>query len=247
MFPIRDDNPTELFPFVTLLLMAGCVGAWFLFQGAGFSEQTLMNSVCTFGMIPSELTGTSASGGPCNEGGLTWVTGATSMCMHGSWMHLIGNMWFLWIFGNNIEDSMGQGWFLVFYLLCGLIATGAHVISTPDSPIPTVGASGAISGIMGAYLMLYPKVRISTLLVLVIFIQVIRVPAWFMLGYWLVLQVATSMVQGPTGGGVAVWAHIGGFVAGAFLVFAFKDRTLVEAKGRGEQIPRSQLRYGGWI
>lgn len=249
MFPLYDKNPTELFPFVTLTLMFACVALWVLIQGAGFDERLLTASVCAYGAIPAEITGSVAGGEPrmCTLGGLTTTALFTSMFMHGSWMHLIGNMWFLWIFGNNIEDSMGHLRFLVFYVLCGLAAGGAHVLSTPGSTIPTVGASGAIGGVMGAYFLLYPRVRVVTLFVIIIYIKLFAVPAWVMLGYWFVIQILSSLVQGPAGGGVAFWAHIGGFLAGLLLVKFFENDQLVAAKRKGVTLPRDQIRYGGWV
>ena len=146
------------------------------------------------------------------------------MFLHGSWMHIIGNMWFLWIFGNNVEDSMGHFRFIVFYLLCGLAAAGLQILADPASGIPMVGASGAIGGVMGAYIMLYPHVRVH----LFAYFTTFAVPAFFMLGYWLILQVLGGVgSMGASGGGVAFWAHVGGFVAGALLVLAFKDNELV--------------------
>jgi membrane associated rhomboid family serine protease len=148
----------------------------------------------------------------------------TSMFLHGSWMHLIGNMWFLWLFGNNIEDSMTRPRFVAFYLLCGLAAALAQVVTDPSSRIPMVGASGAISGVMGAYLVLFPSVRVFTLVPLGFFITSIALPAWAMLVYWAFLQFAgglTSVVGGQAGG-VAFWAHIGGFLAGVVLVKLFE-------------------------
>jgi membrane associated rhomboid family serine protease len=160
-------------------------------------------------------------------------------------MHLIGNLWFLWIFGNNVEDSMGHGRFLVFYLLTGLVAAGSHVAADPNSVLPMVGASGAISAIMGAYLVLYPKARVYTLFIIIIIIRVFPLPAWFFLLYWLSIQVAySSMPSG--GGGVAFWAHIGGFLAGVALVKPFQDRVLVGAKRSGIRVSRRDLRGGGW-
>jgi rhomboid family protein len=157
-----------------------------------------------------------------------WYTTVTSMFMHGGWMHLIGNMWFLLIFGNNVEDSMGHLRFLVFYLLCGLAAAALQVISQPDSGIPMVGASGAIGGVMGGYVVLYPRVRVHMLVMIGFFIRTIAVPASFMLGYWFLLQLLGGAVSlGRAGGGVAFWAHIGGFVAGAVLVLAFRDPALL--------------------
>ena len=162
-------------------------------------------------------------------------------------MHLIGNMWFLWVFGNNIEDSMGHARYLVFYLICGALAAAAHLASAPGSPIPTVGASGAISGIMGAYLILYPRVRVFTLFFFVIFIRVIPVPAWVMLLWWFGLQVLSGSVAAGSGGGVAFWAHVGGFVAGVVLIKLFAKPILTGAKREGRVLARSELgRFGGW-
>jgi membrane associated rhomboid family serine protease len=226
---------------------------WVLYQGAGFSEPVLMNSVCTLGAIPAEVTGQWAGerlaggGAVCRMGGVTWPALITSMFLHGSWMHLIGNLWFLWIFGNNVEDSMGHGRFLVFYLLTGLVAAGGHVLSDPGSVVPMVGASGAISAIMGAYLLLYPRARVHTLIIIIIIFRVISLPAWFFLLYWFLLQVASSRMQGGgASGGVAFWAHIGGFLAGLALVKLFQNRVLVEAKRSKRQLSRRDLRGGGW-
>ncbi|MGH7128752.1 MAG: rhomboid family intramembrane serine protease, partial [Planctomycetaceae bacterium] len=173
MFPLRDDNPTELAPVITIALLLANVAVWLYVQGAGLRPEALAGSVCSYGTIPAELTGRTrdyvgvdlGGGMRCMFGGLRWPTVGTSMFLHGSWLHLIGNMWFLWLFGNNIEDSMGHLRFLVFYLLAGGIAGLAHVYSAPGSPVPTVGASGAISGVMGAYLLLYPRIRVQTLFV----------------------------------------------------------------------------------
>ena len=253
MFPLYDDNPTEIFPLVTLLIMGVCVGMWVLVQGGGFSEPALTGSVCALGTIPAEITGQLPSGGPtpggmpCPLGGLTWPTMITSMFLHGSWMHLVGNLWFLWIFGNNVEDSMGHGRFLVFYLLTGLLASGGHIASDPSSAIPMVGASGAISAIMGAYLVLYPKARVHTLFIIIIILRVFPLPAWFFLLYWFSLQIAySSLEMSGGGGGVAFWAHIGGFVGGVALVKLFQNRVLVTAKRSRVQLRRQDLKGGGW-
>jgi len=261
MFPLYDDNPTEIFPLVTLLIIGLCIGVWVYVQGAGFTPETLSASVCAFGAIPAEISGALGRMGPlesmglrqgggqliCPMGGLTWGALISSMFLHGSWMHLIGNLWFLWIFGNNVEDSMGHGRFLFFYLLCGLVAGISHVASDPTSGLPMVGASGAISAIMGAYLVLYPRARVHTLFIIIIFIRVFPLPAWFFLLYWFFLQVASSAVQLPGGGGgVAFWAHIGGFLAGLALVKPFQNRTLVQAKRAGVLLRRQDLRGGGW-
>ena len=150
------------------------------------------------------------------------------MFLHGGWLHLLGNMMFLWVFGDNVEDSMGHGRFLVFYLMSGLAAAGAQIAINPGSPVPMVGASGAIGGVMGAYVVLYPKARIRVLIFFGLIFTIV-VPAYFMLGYWFLLQVLgglPSISQGGAGGGVAFWAHIGGFVAGALTIFLFKDQNI---------------------
>ncbi len=238
MFPLRDENPTLLTPYVTVALIAINVAVWVYLEGAGFSPDVLSQAVCTYGVIPAEVT--HRTGGHigvllgqdvgCRFGGLTWQAIFTSMFLHGSWMHIIGNMWFLWLFGNNVEDSMGHVRYLVFYLLMGVAAAGAQIFSSPASPIPTVGASGAISGVMGAYLVLYPRIRIQTLFWFLFFIRIIAVPAWFILLYWFALQVLSGTATPQTGGGVAFFAHIGGFVGGALLVKLFENRKLVAAR-----------------
>jgi len=247
MFPLRDDNPTEIVPIFTALLIAACVAVWLLVQNAGLTEPELAGSICVFGAIPAEVTGRGGAGGPCALGGLTWQALLTSMFLHGSWMHLIGNMWFLWIFGNNIEDSMGHLRFLAFYVLSGVVAAGAHVVLDPASTTPMVGASGAISAIMGAYLVLYPRARVDTLFIIVIFIRVIPLPAWVMLGYWMVLQLTGVLsTAGMGGGGVAYAAHVGGFVAGVVLIFFFRNPELVDAKRRGVRLMPHEIAHRGW-
>lgn len=247
MIPLKDDNPTEILPIFTLLIIAACVGVWILVQGAGLSEGTLVASVCELGAIPAEITGRGA-GGECRFGGLGWSAVLSSMFLHGSWMHLIGNMWFFWIFGNNIEDSMGHVRFLAFYLLTGIAAALAHIFAGPSSTAPIVGASGAISGIMGAYLVLYPKARVK-LLVIFVFITTVWVPAWLMLGYWFLEQAgaAASTPLEAGGGGVAFMAHVGGFIAGAALVKLFERKDLVQAKRAGVKLARDEIARGGWV
>jgi membrane associated rhomboid family serine protease len=255
MFPLRDENPTELVPFITFLIILANVAAWLFVQGAG-SGPLFLQSLCEYGAIPGEVTGRIPAGtevalGPtavCRVGGFRLGSLLTSMFMHGGWMHLIGNMWFLWVFGNNIEDSMGHVRYLAFYLLTGVVAAAAHILTDPSGAIPTVGASGAISGIMGAYMVLYPRVRVQTLIFLVIYIQVIALPAWVLLAYWFFLQVAgASVALGSGGGGVAFWAHVGGFVAGLVLVKVFERPKLVEAKRAGRTLTREELgRWDRW-
>jgi membrane associated rhomboid family serine protease len=226
-----------LTPIVTYGLIAANVLAWALLQGFG-SEPMLSSSVCRLGLIPGELLQTAPPGTsfPVGEGvacivtgSPSWFTPLTSMFMHGGWLHLIGNMWFLWIFGNNVEDSMGHARFLVFYILCGLAAAAAQTLADPESVIPMVGASGAIGGVMGAYVLLYPRVKVHMLVFLGFFVTTIAVPAVFMLGYWFVLQLLSGWASvGAEGGGVAFWAHVGGFVAGAVLVLLFRNPRLLE-------------------
>jgi rhomboid family protein len=230
MFPYRDENETQRTALVTLTIIALNVFAWLFVQGAG-STLALARSVCELGLIPGELTGSIAPGTQFSMGeGIACATDPgrqlshvlTHMFLHGSWMHLLGNMWFLWLFGNNVEDSMGRLRFIAFYLLCGLTAAAAQIITSPDSAIPMVGASGAISGVMGGYLLLYPTVRVYTLLVLGFFITSMALPAWVMLGYWFLIQFVSGWVSfGGEGGGVAFWAHVGGFVVGVVLVKLF--------------------------
>jgi len=235
IFPIRDENPQIEAPYVTYGLIALNVIAWLALQGVGIEPQ-LTQSVCTFGLIPADLTGSDFSStrvGCSIDGQPDWYTLVTAMFMHGSWMHLIGNMWFLWIFGNNVEDAMGPVRFTIFYLLSGFAAAFAQVIADTGSVIPMVGASGAIGGVMGAYIILYPRVHVH-MFVLIIF-RSFAVPAFLMLGYWIVVQLMGGYSSlGSTGGGVAFWAHIGGFIAGMVLVFVFKnEKMLAEHQYRG--------------
>lgn len=241
MFPLSDENPTVRVPVTTYFLIAVIVAVWVLVQGAGLDQQALAASVCNLGMVPGELTGQAPLGtavplGPglvceVDDWSINVWTPITSMFLHGGWGHLLGNLLFFWVFGNNIEDSMGRFRFLVFYLLCGLIAAGTHVFLDPRSPVPTVGASGAISGVLGAYLILYPRIRVRMLFWFLLFIRVIRVPAWAVLLWWFFWQVIAGLPQLMTlnrevSGGVAVWAHIGGFIAGVVLVKLFVNEDL---------------------
>lgn len=225
MIPIRDDNPQLRTPVVTYALIALNVASWLLLQGSGL-EPELSQSICRLGLIPADLFGAPVNVPvicPVELGG-GWPTFLTSMFSHGGWMHLIGNMWFLWIFGDNVEDSMGPVRFAIFYVLCGFAAGFAQIMADASSVIPMVGASGAIGGVMGAYIVLYPRVHVHLFAYFVTF----AVPAVFMLGYWVVVQAIGGFTSiGAEGGGVAFWAHLGGFVAGALLVLVFKDDELL--------------------
>jgi membrane associated rhomboid family serine protease len=246
MFPYRDENQTQRRSYVTLAFIGLNALAWVLVQGAG-EALALARSVCELGLIPGELTGALPPGTrfPLGEG-LACATDPgsqpahllTSMFLHGSWMHLLGNMWFLWIFGDNVEDSMTRPRFAAFYLLCGLAAALAQVATGPASGVPMVGASGAISGVMGAYLVLYPRVRVFALLPLGFFLTSVALPAWMMLVYWVGLQVLSGVASTGQTGGVAFWAHVGGFVAGVILVKLFARRDRVAAHGAHHWQPK---------
>jgi membrane associated rhomboid family serine protease len=248
MFPYHDENEAQRTPFVTYLFIGLNVLVWLVVQGAG-ETISLARSVCELGLIPGELTGTLRPGTtfPMGEGlacvidpGRQTLNVLTSMFLHGGWMHLLGNMWFLWIFGNNVEDSMGHARFVVFYLACGVAAALAQVFVSPSSGIPMVGASGAISGVMGGYLVLYPRVRVFCIVPIGFIPMSIALPAWTMLIYWMVLQ----GIGGLTGllseerGGVAFWAHLGGFLAGVILVKLLARPKDVQAHRRGHWEPR---------
>ncbi|HUH13343.1 MAG TPA: rhomboid family intramembrane serine protease [Longimicrobiales bacterium] len=241
MIPISDDNPTLRPPIVTYVMLGLIWAAWLLLQGAGFDQVALASSICKLGLVAGELTGLAPVGeevllGPglrclVDNAPINLFTPVTSMFLHGGWAHILGNSLFLWVFGNNVEDSMGRGRFVVFYLVCGLAAAAAQVLVSPASPVPMVGASGAISGVMGAYLILYPRVRVNMLFIIFIIIRIIPVPAWAVLLWWFGLQVLTGLpeltqVDSDVSGGVAVWAHVGGFVAGVVLIKLFENPRL---------------------
>jgi membrane associated rhomboid family serine protease len=236
MFPLSDENPHFLTPYTTCAIIVLNALAWILVQRLG-TEPGLGASVCALGLVPGELLQTLAAGTRVPMGPGVYcvvsaspnlITPLTHMFLHGGWLHIIGNMWFLWIFGNNVEDSMGHGRFAAFYLLCGLAAAALQILANPQSGIPMVGASGAIGGVMGAYIVLYPKVRVKMLLFLGLYVTTFTIPAFWMLGYWFVAQVVGGIgAIGAHGGGVAFWAHVGGFAAGALLVLLFRDRELV--------------------
>jgi len=254
MIPLSDDNPTLRIPVVTIGLLIALAAVWLFVQDGGLNPLALATSVCNLGLVPGELTGRAPVGMavPLGEGlacvvdddPINIYTPITSMFLHGGWAHLLGNGLFLWIFGNNVEDSMGRLRFIVFYLLCGLAAAGAQIAVSPASPVPMVGASGAISGVLGAYLVLYPRVRVNVLFIIVIFIQIISVPAYLVLLWWIAFQVISGLPQLKTvdaAGGVAFWAHIGGFVAGALLIKLFENPTLMERRRVG--LRRGRVRW----
>ena len=248
MFPYHDENATRTTPIVTLAIIAANFFVWIVVQGAG-QELPLAQSVCNLGLIAGELTGRVPPGSqfPMGDGlvcvvdpGPQYLHVLTSMFLHGSWMHLLGNMWFLWIFGNNVEDSMGHPRFIAFYLLSGIAAAAGQVLLTPTSVLPMVGASGAISGVMGGYLVLYPFVRVYVLIPLGFFVTTAALPAWTMVGYWIVLQLLAGLVslRSTEVGGVAFWAHVGGFLAGVLLIKLFAQHEYVEAHQTTQWTPR---------
>ncbi len=209
MIPLRDIIPSRTTPFVTVGLIAVNVLV-FLYQQALF-PQSAVAFVYTWAMVPATFA---------------LPTLVTSMFLHGGWLHLIGNMLYLWIFGDNVEDRVGHLRFVVFYLGCGIVASLAHLASSPDSIVPTVGASGAIAGVMGAYFVLYPRSRILTLIPLFIVFEIIEVPAVLFLGFWFVLQLLNGLgslgMADAASAGIAFWAHIAGFASGAALIFVFR-------------------------
>ena len=219
MIPLHDDNPTEITPFVTVTFIVLC-SLVFLYE-ISLPAQASEIFVYMYGAIPAVVFG-NAQLPPELMSLPAYGTLISSMFLHGGWMHLLGNMLYLWIFGNNIEDVMGHGKFIVFYLLCGVLAALSHAMIDPQSDIPMVGASGAIAGVLGAYLMLYPHARVLVLIPYVI-ITTLRIPAVFVLGLWFLMQLLSGgMSLGHEGGGVAFFAHIGGFLAGIVLIGLFK-------------------------
>ncbi|MGA8441316.1 MAG: rhomboid family intramembrane serine protease [Candidatus Sulfotelmatobacter sp.] len=224
MLPIRDDQPRYSSPFVTWFLI-GLNVVIFFFEWS-LDPQSLNSLIHQFGVVPYHLA-VFLGGSHRYPLAAIVVPLFTSLFLHGSWMHVIGNMWFLYIFSDNVEDYLGHFKYLVFYLLTGVIAMGTHVAMNLHSTAPAVGASGAIAGVLGAYFILYPKARVLTWF----FIFVLWVPAWIILGYWFVLNflsgTATALaVRGQNMGGVAFWAHVGGFISGALLVKVFGERQL---------------------
>jgi membrane associated rhomboid family serine protease len=223
LIPIHDENPRFNTPVATIVIAVATILAWFGAQGAG-GGYAFAWSLCELGLIPGELTARSIGTVVPLGDGLAcivdadpgWHTVVTSMFMHGDWFHLIGNLWFLWLFGDNVEDELGAVGFMLFYLLCGLAAAAMQMLVDPASPVPMVGASGAISGVMGAYVVLFPHVPVRVATLVIVFPMILRVPAMLMLGYWFLLQVLGGLPQltGGSEAGVAFWAHVGGFVTG---------------------------------
>ncbi len=221
MIPLRDENPTRRFAFFNTALIAACVAVFFWEFSLG--PQQAQAAIMALGLVPDALVGGGQvpAGAPLHS---AWPTLLTSMFLHGGLMHLAGNMLYLWIFGDNVEDRMGHGRYVLFYVLCGLAAALAQALPDPDSRVPMVGASGAISGVLGAYLVMFPGVRVLVLIPLGFFSRTVRLPALLVLGLWFALQLLSELA-GPAGAGVAFRAHIGGFVAGMLLMPLFRRRA----------------------
>jgi membrane associated rhomboid family serine protease len=232
MIPIKDDNPTLSTPWAVYILIGLNAMSWIWLQGFGMNP-VLPISVCRFGAIPGVLLGSLGPGDviPLAPGitfpvkyNLHWLTVLTHMFMHGGWLHILGNMWFLYLFGDNVEDAMGSARFFIFYMTCGFISLALQTFMNPGSAMPMVGASGAISGVMGAYIILYPRAPVHMLLFFGFFFTRVVVPAFFMLGYWFIIQLLGGFFTlGSSTGGVAFWAHVGGFIAGTIFIYPFCD------------------------
>lgn len=208
MIPLRDVIPTRTFPFVTIAIIV-LNSVAFLYEQS-LTEAALLGMLPVFAVVP---------------GALLWPTLVTSMFLHAGWLHFLGNMLYLWIFGDNVEERLGHGRFVVFYLTCGVVAGLAHIYMNPTSFLPTLGASGAIAGVMGAYFVLYPQSRILTLIPFIVFFRIIEVPATVFLGIWFVMQFFSGALStAGQSGGVAFWAHVAGFLSGAAWILVFRTR-----------------------
>jgi membrane associated rhomboid family serine protease len=215
MIPLRDVIPSRTTPYITVTIILLNAIAWV--YELSVPGELLPVFLQVYGVVPARLHA---------------LTLVTSMFLHGSWMHVIGNMWYLWIFGDNVEDRVGHGRFIVFYLLCGIAASLGQILIDPESTLPTIGASGAIAGVMGGYFVLYPRSRVLTLIPLVIFWEVIEVPAIMLLGFWFLMQLfsagAIAVTASTGGGGVAFMAHVAGFLCGVGGIFVFRQRQRPE-------------------
>jgi membrane associated rhomboid family serine protease len=215
MIPLRDVIPSRTTPYITVTIIVLNAIAWFF--ELSLPDDARQAFLTLYGVVPANFRA---------------VTIVTSMFLHGSWMHVIGNMWYLWIFGDNIEDRLGHGRFIFFYLLCGAVAAAGQIAMDPTATLPTIGASGAIAGVMGAYFVLYPRSRVLTLVTIIFFWEIIEVPAILLLGFWFLLQLVSAGAVAVTansggGGGVAFMAHVAGFLAGIAGVFALRRRQPV--------------------
>jgi len=215
VIPLRDVIPSRTTPYITITIIGLNALAWF--YELALPGNLLPLFLQFYGVVPANFHASSL---------------VTSMFLHGSWSHVLGNMWYLWIFGDNVEDRVGHGRFIIFYLLCGFAAAIGQTVMDPDSTLPMIGASGAIAGVMGAYFVLYPKSRVLTLIPLIIFWEVIEIPATFLLGFWFLMQLfsagAIAVTANSAGGGVAFMAHVAGFICGVGGIFVFRQRQRSE-------------------
>jgi len=211
MIPLRDVIPSRTVPFLTVTIIILNTLAW-LYE-LGLPREDLPVFLQQFGVVPAYFS---------------LPTLISSMFLHGSWSHVLGNMWYLWIFGDNVEDRLGHGRFLIFYLICGIAAALGQILIDPTSTLPTIGASGAIAGVMGAYFVLYPQSRVLTLIPLIVFWEIVELPAIFLLGFWFLMQLfsagAIAVTSNSNAGGVAFMAHVAGFITGLIGVFVFRKR-----------------------
>ena len=214
MIPLRDVIPSRTTPWVTMLLIAINVVV-FIYE-LTLDDRSLRQFFDTYGLVPAYFS---------------WLTAFTAIFLHSGWLHIAGNMWSLWIFGDNVEDRMGHGRFLLFYLASGVVSSLFHASMMPGSPMPTIGASGAIAGVLGAYAFAFPRARVLTLVPIFFFFQIIAIPALVLLGIWFAFQfIAGTLSAGGSGGGVAWWAHIGGFVFGFLVMMLFSRRPRSQAE-----------------
>lgn len=254
LLPLRDENPLTRLPIVTIALIGLNIASWVLVQGLG-ADYALAKSICEYGLLAGSVTGTAVLGTeiPMGDGlacvvddAAAWPTLVTSMFLHGGWLHLLGNLWFLWIFGDNVEDAMSPLRYLGFYLLCGLAAAFAQIATDPTTLTPMVGASGAIGGVMGAYARLYPRARIECLLVIILYFTTVSIPAIYVLGLWFGLQLLgglPELAQHGASGGVAFWAHIGGFIAGVALIGPLHEPRALARHRAGTTRRRARYRF----
>lgn len=249
MFPIRDENPTIRPPVATIALIALNLLVWVFVQGAG-SVLPLVKSLCLYSLIPGDLFNHAPPGTTLEmtedmvcplDGRSGMPTLITHAFLHGSWFHIISNMWFLWIFGDNVEDAMGIPRFLIFYFLCILAAAFSQIMADPTALSPMVGASGAIGGVMGAYARLYPRAYVHTLIPLGFFITTAAIPAVYMLGYWFLIQFISAIPAVGGGVQIAFWAHAGGFVAGLILIGPLHRQDYLDERNRME--PSKTAKY----
>lgn len=225
MIPLRDNIPSRRFPLMTVLLIIANILIFFYETSLPLGDREAL--VQTYGLVPREITDLWPSLTPDVSG--NYLPLVTAMFLHAGWLHVLGNMLFLWVFADNVEDLLGSGRFLVFYLSAGLAGNLAHLLANPASTLPTVGASGAVAGVLGAYMITFPRARVLTLVPILFFVTTAEIPAVFFLAFWFLLQLASGVASlgVSTSGGVAWWAHIGGFIAGAILMTIMRERRYV--------------------